>query len=123
LSDTPHYTIAELHHCRVDAFKLAVLEQDHLAAATLLRRRAEDHDAEGKTFANSHKSSEGGERSSADEVVAAGVAVGQRVVFSEDRDCRARLTDDRAKGGLEAADATSTSTRAERRSGLRRRGG
>src|SRR6266481_3295218 len=62
------------------------------------------HGAAGQLRADCGEAGEGRERGGANEVVAAGVAVGQRVVLREDRDGRARsigLAGLGAKGGLQ----------------------
>ena len=76
------------HHRNVDAFEHALFKQDDLAAAAFLGRRAENHDASGQLAAHRGEAREGRKRGGADEVVAAGMAVGQRVVFGEDGDGR-----------------------------------
>jgi hypothetical protein len=78
------------HHRDIDVFERALFQHDDLAAAAFLGWRAQDHDAAGQLRADCGEAGEGRERGGANEVVAAGVAVGQRVVLREDCDGRAR---------------------------------
>jgi hypothetical protein len=77
------------HQRRIDAVERAGARHQLLAAAVLLRRRAEQPDARRKRGTELGQGERGAERGGRDQVVAAGVAdAGQRIVLGEQRDER-----------------------------------
>ena len=74
------------HHRGVDAFEHALVEQNDFAAAAFLGGRPEKHDFSRQILRAILEAYDGRQRCACDQIVAAGVAVGQRVVLGEDRD-------------------------------------
>ncbi len=95
------------HHRGVDASEGTGVEQPDLAAAALLRGRADEIDRAREGIALPREREERAQRAARDEVVPAGVSdLGERVVLGEDGDLRpCAAADARAEGGGEAAEA------------------
>ena len=94
------------HHRGVHAVEVAGVDQVDLAAAALLRGRAQQHDGEVELVGDRGQPDGGAERRRGDDVVAAGVAdVGQRVVLRAQRDVQRPRPGRRPKGGRQPGDA------------------
>ena len=99
---------AVYHHRRVDALEDTAANQLHLAAATLLGRRADDVDpAPGKPLAHGGQAQAGAGAGRGDHVVTASVAdAGQCVVLTHDGDRRPIARVQRGpERGVDASDA------------------
>ena len=92
------------HHGRVDAAQRALVDQNYFAAAAFLGRSAEEYDTPRQFAGDALQACDGAERGACDQVVAARMAVGQRVVFGEDSDRGTLGAELCAKRRLESAD-------------------
>ena len=94
------------HHRRVHARERAPLEQEHLAAAALLGRRADDADLQVEVVDERREREPGADRGRRDDVVPARVPdAGQRVVLGADREVQRTGADPARERGRQVADA------------------